>query len=130
MFVAAMSSTGNRVLGDFMPAGKANPFHDEPRGTTTRLELVGTIPHQTQSIMNWSPDGRHLATSTGENVYIWRLPRKCEVNKPENIAQLIMPENDAIAKAWASDAENGVSQPKWTGISDTIGSIERFYCLH
>ena len=40
------------------------------------IELVGTIksPGQTRYSMSWSSDGRYLATSTGEDVSVWRLP--------------------------------------------------------
>ncbi len=74
-----MSVTGSRFLSNANQACKANPFHDGlhplSRGTT-RLELVGTIdsPGQIRSSMSWSSDGRYLATSTGEDVSVWRLP--------------------------------------------------------
>jgi hypothetical protein len=44
-------------------------------GRSRRMKLLGTIPcrGQTNSSMSWSPDGRTLATSTGQNVSIWRL---------------------------------------------------------
>ena len=74
-----MSITGSRFLSNANQACKANPFHEghhpQSRGTP-RLELVGTIesPGQTRSSMSWSSDGRYLATSTGKNVSVWRLP--------------------------------------------------------
>jgi hypothetical protein len=43
---------------------------------SSHIKLVGTIqcPGQTQSSMSWSPEGSFLATSTGQNVSVWRLP--------------------------------------------------------
>jgi hypothetical protein len=74
-----MSITGSRLLRNANQACEANPFHNglHPQsGVTPRLELAGKIesPGQTRSSMSWSSDGRYLATSTGEDVSVWRLP--------------------------------------------------------
>jgi hypothetical protein len=47
----------------------------EKNGRSTPFKLLGTIPcrGQTRSSMSWSPDGRTLATSTGQSVSVWRL---------------------------------------------------------
>ena len=74
-------SSGNRLLSDANQGAKATPLHGRPRPEnegSSRLELVGTIdsPGQTRTSMSWSSDGKYLATSTGKNVSVWRLPGK------------------------------------------------------
>ena len=74
----AMPFSGNRLLSNSNQAGKANPFQYGLRQESGNLELVGTIksPGQTRHSMSWSSDDRYLATSTGESVSVWKLPRK------------------------------------------------------
>ena len=76
--------TGNHLVSNAMPAGKAIPFRDGLRPeveTKSRLELVGTIecPGQDLKSISWSADGKHLATVTNDNVSVWRLPGKSRV---------------------------------------------------
>ena len=76
-----MSFTGKCFLSKSNQAGKAYLFKNGLRpenGGPSNIEFVGTIESlgQTRYSMSWSSDGRHLATSTGENVSVWRLPGK------------------------------------------------------
>ena len=99
-----MAFTGNRLLSNSNQAGKANPFQDGLRqegGGPSNLELVGTIksPGQTRYSMSWSSDGRYLATSTGESVSVWRIPRKDLHQAYKNIdARSTMCEDEEPAK--------------------------------
>ena len=107
LLTTAMSFNGNRRLSHANQAGKANPFQDglrpESRGAS-RLEPVCTIDSQGQTrySMSWSSDDRYLATSTGKNVSVWRLPGKnlhhaWHANK--NIdARSTMSEDEELAK--------------------------------
>ena len=76
-----MPSTRYLSLSNAMQAGAAHPLHDGHRpesGGKSRLELVGTIecPGDNIRSMSWSPDGKHLATVTKENISVWSLPGK------------------------------------------------------
>ena len=84
--VAAISSTGNRVLSNATQAFQVPNGTIAESGVTSRLELVGTIiacPGQTHT-MSWSPDGRYLATSIGEKVSLWQLPEKSPMGDQPN----------------------------------------------
>ena len=105
-----MSITGGRFLSNANQACKANPFHEghhpQSRGTP-RLELVGTIesPGQIRSSMSWSSDGRYLATSTGEDVSVWRLPGR-DLHYTDKIAarSAMSEDEETIQVGWNGSA--------------------------
>jgi hypothetical protein len=102
-----MPSTRCLSLSNAMQAGTAHPLHDGHRpesGGKSRLELVGSIEcpgHNHLQSMSWSPDGKHLATVTKENLSVWRLPGKSRLRNQRlginNVdAVYSMPEDDMM----------------------------------
>jgi hypothetical protein len=103
---AAMPSTRCLSLSNAMQAGTAHPLHDvhpPENERKSRLELVGSIecPGDNIRSMSWSPDGKHLATVTKENISVWRLPGKSRLRNQrlgnnDVDAVYTMPEDDMM----------------------------------
>jgi hypothetical protein len=82
---------GNCIHGNVLQLRKISPLdlvslqskdpslqsqHPRENQRSSRLRLVGTIPCSGKMAENisWSPNGRYLAVTSGQNVSIWRLP--------------------------------------------------------